>query len=113
MAYSNVEDYYDYHYNYRQQNAERLAEQKRLAGNLAKAEGIIAYGGKCNCCGESTVEFLTIDHINGRDYEVIKMTGKKLWLWLKARKFPTDNYQLLCFNCNCAKGIYGRCPHVK
>ena len=27
---------------------------------------IEAYGGKCECCGESIFEFLTIDHRNGR-----------------------------------------------
>ena len=25
---------------------------------------LIAYGNKCNCCGEKNIKFLTIDHIN-------------------------------------------------
>jgi hypothetical protein len=51
-------------------------------------------------------------HINGRaENEPRKMKGAKLWMKLKTLGYPTDNYQVLCFNCNCAKAIYGICPH--
>jgi 5-methylcytosine-specific restriction endonuclease McrA len=77
-----------------------------------KKKIIEAYGGKCACCGESTYEFLTIDHINGRD-KGDKLMGAALYRALKNQGFPKDNYQLLCFNCNSAKGLYGQCPHKK
>jgi hypothetical protein len=74
-----------------------------------------AYGGCCQCCGESGQDFLTIDHIhNDGAYErqVLKLrAGSKLNLWLKRNGFPKDRYQLLCYNCNCAKGAWGVCPH--
>jgi hypothetical protein len=35
-----------------------------------------------------------------RIYEVIRREG-----------YPRDRYQLLCANCNLAKGHYGVCPH--
>ena len=32
---------------------------------------------------------------------------------LKKLGYPKDGYQLLCHNCNCAKGWYGACPHTE
>jgi hypothetical protein len=100
-----------YHQNYRKANRTVLTRKKREAARAARLEGIAVYGGKCACCGEARPEFLTLDHINGREGEPYRITGQKAWARLKARGWPKDNYQLLCFNCNCAKGIYGHCPH--
>lgn len=67
------------------------------------------YGWDCQCCGESDVAFLTIDHIvppgNKTNYE-----KKALYGWLKKNSYP-EGFQTLCWNCNMAKGIYGECPH--
>ncbi len=76
---------------------------------------IAAYGGACACCGEREPKFLTIDHIYNDGATERKgdraLTGTKFYLWLKQRGWPADRYQLLCFNCNCAKGQFGVCPH--
>lgn len=70
------------------------------------------YGGKCNCCGEQEIKFLSIDHINNDGAEHRKVIGRgKLYSWLIKNNFPKDNFQLLCFNCNVTKGFYGICPH--
>ncbi len=76
-------------------------------------EGIAAYGGVCACCGEADSRFLTIDHILGYAQTPVKAPrfGKLLWGWLKKNGWPRDYFQVLCFNCNCAKGIYSACPH--
>jgi 5-methylcytosine-specific restriction endonuclease McrA len=100
-----------YQRDYRRTNRTKLLAKKLAAQRAAKLEGIGAYGGKCVCCGEDQIEFLTLDHINGRTDEPYKITGQKAWARLKARGWPKNNYQLLCFNCNCAKGVYGQCPH--
>lgn len=77
---------------------------------------IMAYGGPiCACCGETTYEFLTIDHINGggnKHAEARRDKGQhaNLYTHLIAEGFP-PGYQVLCYNCNCAKGNYGVCPH--
>lgn len=76
------------------------------------------YGGKCACCGETTPEFLTIDHINNDGAQHRKETklkgGRRFYAWLKRNGFPKDGLQLLCFNCNCGKQINGgTCPHEK
>lgn len=91
----------------------RTGQKKYELSNKLKI--IKEYGGKCSCCGEDTVEFLTIDHINNDGAECRKNTnqgtGGKLYRWLIKNNYPKDNYQLLCYNCNCAKGFFGYCPH--
>ena len=75
-----------------------------------KQEVLAHYGGACACCGESTPEFLTIDHVNGggvRHRRLLGLKGMDFYRWLKREGFPTG-YQTLCFNCNCAKGARRR-----
>lgn len=98
-----------YHQNYRDTNKESLRFKKREYSEKIKIEGIKFYGGKCSCCGESEPKFLTLEHKNGRE-EQDKLTGKKAWAKVKSLGYP-DNYTVLCFNCNCCKGAYGKCVH--
>lgn len=97
---------------YRANRAEVLAK-KREADRALKREVIMAYGGRCQCCGETHIEFLTIDHTDGSGAEHRKRCGKgrRLYADLKAQGFPKDRYQCLCFNCNISLGFYGYCPH--
>jgi hypothetical protein len=72
------------------------------------------YGGTlphCQCCGETTLEFLAIDHIEGGGVRHRTDIGQsRLYTWLKKHNFP-DGYRVLCHNCNVSFGIYGYCPH--
>lgn len=72
---------------------------------------------KCACCGETEIGFLTLDHINnnGAEHRRIVMNGKsttgpRFYLWLKRNNYP-PGFQVLCYNCNCSKGKYGKCAH--
>jgi 5-methylcytosine-specific restriction endonuclease McrA len=78
---------------------------------------------KCACCGVKGLEFLTLDHIIPRkkmesDLQLMKMgysaklQGKDLYYWLEKNNFPSG-FQILCWNCNFAKGSLGKCPHEK
>lgn len=74
-----------------------------------------AYGGACACCGETTPQFLGVDHVHN-DGEAHRREmagyGRAIYRWLKNAGYPQDGrFQLLCHNCNMAKGLYGRCPH--
>lgn len=75
------------------------------------------YGGhkpRCKCCGEYRYEFLALDHIdnNGNKHrKTLGNVGTQFYRWLIKNKFPT-NLQVLCHNCNVAKGLYGKCPHI-
>lgn len=80
-----------------------------------KQEMIEAYGGRCACCGEDEYEFLTLDHVNGDGAEHRKVIGEgvgAIHRYLKRNSWPQDAFRLLCWNCNCSRGIYGFCPHT-
>lgn len=86
----------------------------RVDNKILKMEMIIAYGGKCNCCGEKGLEFLTLEHVNndGKAYrDEIGGLGIKVWMNLKRRNWPKDDYTILCWNCNCAKKYDKFCMH--
>jgi hypothetical protein len=106
---------------WRAEHPEKAAELARISREKVKAyhiklryETFEHYGGaKCACCGETTYEFLCIDHINGggnAHRRTIVTAGKNIYLYLKRNNYP-PGYQVLCYNCNNAKGFYGKCPH--
>lgn len=96
------------------------------------------YGGKCVCCGESTAQFLTLDHVrdDGQREGIGGATGRKAaaalqeigasallrlagWhhyrklheIYTKYGTLPND-LQLLCWNCQWGKRLGGGfCPH--
>ena len=93
-------------------------DSKRRARIVEKQLCVIAYGGKCVCCGELEPGFLTIDHIDGkgarhrRHLKQQGLTGSFMYRWLREHGYPKDNYQLLCYNCNCGRHCnQGICPH--
>lgn len=94
-------------------NREDILSRKRAEHRALKVEMAQAYGGKCECCGESQIEFLTIDHINGGGAEHRRRVGKGRFIYeeLKSLGFPKDKYRLLCYNCNITRGFNGYCPH--
>jgi len=80
----------------------------------------------CRCCGlNSHVEFLSLDHVAGRkqmdsEPEFVKKgySSKfkihQLLPWIKRNNFPIG-FQILCLNCNFAKGHSkdNKCPHER
>lgn len=95
------------------ENRESILSALKARDKSLKLEIITAYGGKCNCCGETHFEFLTIDHTEGGGAEHRRQKGKGRGIYkdLKARGFPKEGYRLLCLNCNISLGFYGYCPH--
>lgn len=78
-----------------------------------------AYGGKCDCCGESAPEFLAVDHRHGGGNKHRRELGKgakkgscSYYNWIIKNGFP-DFLRILCHNCNQANGSHGTCPHTK
>src|SRR5438477_9503721 len=67
-----------------------------------KAAAIKAYGGQCNCCGETQSQFLTIDCIAGNHKDHKVGYGSTLYRWLRDKQYPPE-FQLLCIDCNFAK----------
>ena len=90
-----------------------LAEAKRYRRSL-KQQMIDAYGGACACCGDTTFEFLSLEHKHGggkKHYASLPHGHGSMYRWLRDRGWPKDEYTVLCCNCNFAKGHYGICPH--
>lgn len=98
---------------YYDQNRQVILSKKQQADRQLKAEVMEAYGGKCECCGEDHIEFLTIDHVNGDGAEHRSALGKgrRVYADIKRQGFPKDKYRCLCLNCNISLGFYGYCPH--
>lgn len=100
-------------YNREYRKTEIAKELKAAANRKIRELAYSGYGSACSCCGESEFEFLCIDHVYGggaRD-------RKKHSTYQIARRvielgFP-DEYQVLCHNCNLAKGFFGECPHQR
>jgi hypothetical protein len=100
----------------RKSNTARVARYNREL----RIAMISAYGGCCTCCGESTYEFMTLEHVhgggnaerkgigNGRNSGSSQMTIIRR---LKNSGWPKGDYTVLCANCNMGTK-YGRtCPH--
>lgn len=90
-------------------------EVLRASRAKLRKEVIAAYGGKCACCRERRIEFLTIEHPLGDGKEHRNRCGKdghSVYYDLRKRKFP-PGFEVLCFNCNFASAVYGTCPHRK
>jgi len=124
---------------YRQRHPERVREQQRKAvekrrdhylamdafyhsriGEQVKQKVFDHYSNgtlTCACCGESEIDFLTIDHINndGAKHR-LELSGRRNWggvslyKWLVRNGFP-PGFAVLCMNSNLSKGKHGMCIH--
>ena len=98
-------------------NSKRLKVLKHYSQSLSNSDIPC-----CNCCGlNSHIGFLALDHIAGKrkmdsERELVQlgydsnMHPDTLLQWLIDNNFP-KGFQILCHNCNLAKGFYGACPH--
>lgn len=86
---------------------------KRAARLQCKIQCFDAYGGrKCACCKEEFLEFLSLDHIGNSRKELGHKVRRRRFQQLRKEGFPhKDKLRVLCYNCNCAIGFFGYCPH--
>lgn len=90
----------DLHLEHAKQRSRTPQARERVvrSRNKLRSDVFNAYGGcMCICCGESILDFLTIDHINNDGNEErrrLKMsmtsnpTGDRFYGWLKKQGFP-------------------------
>lgn len=89
-----------------------------VKGTASKRRDLIFqhYGQRCDCCGETTYEFLHLDHVRGGGNKHRAATGERggyhVYKAVIRDGFP-DIYRILCANCNLSFGFYGYCPHEK
>ena len=116
-------------------NSENLVSEKAKAYRDSIRFNVLATYSKllsnsdvpcCNCCKLNThLDFLAIDHIAGKkemdsEPELVKLGYSSKFKGGKLHKFILDNnfpkgFQILCHNCNFAKGHSkdGKCPHER
>lgn len=94
-----------------------IANRQREKNAKLREEMLTAYGKVCRCCGETTTEFLSIDHIerNGQDHRK-ELGGRATSTYsflvaLRRLGWPTEGIQILCMNCNFATRYGKLCPH--
>ena len=122
------EDAKEYDKSYREAHIEKLIEYKhnwylanreknRNYSRNARLKVLQHYSGNetpyCECCGENTYEFLSLDHTNGDGAEhrrKLGTGGDRTYRWIIKNDFP-DGFRVLCYNCNLSHGFNGYCPH--
>lgn len=95
---------------YYENNKEKVREYEKAYQRSRKEMFLDMYGRSCSCCEETISAFLTIEHKNGQK-KISRETGAVAYR--KAiKEYRPDLYEVLCWNCNCAKGHLGYCPHT-
>ena len=92
----------------------RILETARTVGAVktARLVAVLKYGGKCACCGEDDIKFLTIDHINNDGHLTKKKRSSALTALVKGPL--REDIRVLCWNCNCGRYINSNiCPHLE
>lgn len=110
----------EYYRKYRKIHRLRISELFKKRKNRDKLKVLIYYSQNpptCNCCGESHIEFLEIDHIGGegnKHRKSLKLVsgGVIFYRWIIRNNYP-PLFRVLCSNCNKALGNFGYCPHKK
>ena len=99
---------------WREENRGYATEWSRQHRKKVKEMVFDHYGRSCQCCGETAMEFLTIDHIGGGGNKHREEIGRSYtYPWLVSNGFP-DGFRTLCMNCNFAVGHGdGVCPHSR
>jgi len=73
---------------------------------------------KCECCDETEIDFLTLDHDNNDGAKHRRSlgcgSGSGFYRYLKKNNYPQKpRLSILCFNCNMAKAHHSVCPHKR
>lgn len=91
-------------------NPKKVHEIVNKSRKKVRIDMIIEYGGKCVYCNINDFEVLDIDHISndGAIDRKNGLFGYNLYRYLKKNKWPKDNFQLLCKNCNWKKELRRR-----
>jgi len=97
-----------------QKNRKEVNRRRRDRHQQRRREVLEYYSGgppRCACCGEWREEFLCIDHVDGGGTQHRNKVSN-IYQWLRKKDYP-EGFQVLCHNCNMARGLYGYCPHEK
>ncbi len=80
-------------------------KKQRNRTRMRRSAVIFQYGNQCAQCGEDDYTKLTIDHINGGGNAHRKEIKNKLIDYIYNNLIDKNEYQVLCWNCNCSKNV--------
>lgn len=84
----------------------------KMRANDLKRKVMDHYGGKCYCCGETGIDFLTLDHSNNDGKRDKQNRAKhRGYTWVVKTGYP-DDLRVACFNCNMGRR-HNECPHTR
>lgn len=89
---------------------EKVRERTNINARKRRQALINDLGGSCACCGETTYEFLEIDHIYNNGGEHRKELNRPALNTSDLRKHM-DELQVLCGNCHNSKSHFEVCVH--
>lgn len=98
---------------YYAKHRDKILQKQRDQHRKSRQKMVALYGGMCVCCGEKNWEFLAIDHVNNDGAEDRRITKPSEYYKRFLTGIRLPGFQVLCHNCNSAKGYYGYCPHQK
>lgn len=83
-----------------------------------KQQVVVLLGGKCSCCGETELAFLSVEHVGRwgaqhRRNDGWKARGAELYRRIINGLYPKDKFDVLCMNCQIATKDGRECPHQK
>lgn len=114
----NIERKNKHRMEYYEQNKLNILNKQKIRRRRLHDDAVRAYGGKCEICGESHMECLTIDHalndgnVFRKEHPELFRGSGSFYVWLKNRDYPKDlGLRVLCWNCNCSRGLYGYSPY--
>lgn len=117
---SNPEKVSTYNQQYFKNHPGAFVIAERKSRRKLKEDAVARLGGKCVCCGEKEMEFLTVDHVNGggkKHREDLKKAGKSPTqaIYRELRDAAdVSMYRLLCWNCNSSAHFgNGICVHQR
>lgn len=92
-------------------NKNYKSEEQRIRLLKYKTMVVEAYGGRCSCCGEKEIGFLTVEHLQKNGESHRKVRGN-FYHYLVRNNFPDkDILSILCMNCNWIERNGRVCPH--
>lgn len=90
---------------YRAANPEKYNEQSRMAKKRLKDTVFEKYGNICSACGFSDIRALTLDHVLNNGAEERKSIGERGVYRRSLDDQYTEEYQILCMNCQFIKRV--------
>jgi hypothetical protein len=99
---------------FKEDNPEEYRKRQTEHARRCRTRVMESLGNRCECCGETTPQFLAIDHINGGGNKDRHTTGgagfyNKVYKNVISGK---HDYRILCHNCNHGRYLNGGiCPH--